>query len=188
MISGFREGANRWVSAIDIVCPGCGGLAVFDEPFDFLARDEQVAEGQIWHRWGNWQVVEKYPSVIHWSPPKTYHTYLREGGGSGPGYPLFHRGMVLCSSCHISKKIHTLSWPRDAWWQWEIRGQLLWAWDRPHAEEILEFILQKRRPHRPISTRLGRVPSFFLKAKLRHTVAQKISKSLRETPSIVIQG
>jgi hypothetical protein len=179
MISSMRDGAGLRLASIDIVCPGCGHLAIFDEPFIFFSGNQPMAEGQTYHRWGNWRIVEKYPSVITWSPPQGHQYYLRKGNGTAPGYPLLHRGMVLCPHCHISK-LHTLSWPTDAWWKWEIRGQLLWAWDRAHAKEILDFIRLKRRPHRPISTRLGRVPSFFLKAKQRHTVAQKISASLAD--------
>lgn len=170
---------------LDIRCPKCGSLAAFEEPFTFSGR-APVREDRPIRRWGGWHVVERFPSTLSWRAPSGSHQYLRSGGGSGPGYPLLRRGVVQCKACHVSS-VHTLNWPHDAWWQWEIRGQRLWAWNRGHAEFILEYTLAKHRPRRPLSGGLGRIPSHFLSAKVRHQVARKILRSMSEPPNPSIE-
>ncbi|SFQ07071.1 hypothetical protein SAMN03084138_03957 [Enterovibrio norvegicus DSM 15893] len=162
---------------IDIKCPDCGELAKFEEPFKFLSsRKIHPDETRPIHRWGSWRVLERFPSKISWKPPSSSRQFLRSGGDSGDaGYPLLTNGLVLCSHCHSNRK-HKLNWPIDAYWQWEIRGKLLWAWDKEHAEAILNYIKQTSRPTRH-SYCLRYIPSHFLSAKVRELVVQRIERS-----------
>jgi len=163
---------------IDIKCPDCGGLAKFEEPFEFLSKkDVRPDEAKPTHKWGGWMVLERFPSQISWKAPSGSSQYLRGGGDTGKGgYPLLTNGLVQCSYCHSNSK-HKLNWPSDAYWQWEIRGELLWAWDKGHAKVILNFVKEKNRPSR-YSYNLKHIPSHFLSAKVRDLVVQRMVQSL----------
>lgn len=161
---------------IDIHCPSCSKLASFEEPFEFLSAD-QASKDKSAHRWGGWAVIERFPSQITWKPPAGSDQFLRGGGeASNGGYPLLTNGLVQCTHCHINKK-HRLNWPMDAYWQWEVRGELLWAWDRRHAHSILEYIRKTTRPTRS-SPGLKYIPSNFLTAKVRDIVVRKIEAKI----------
>lgn len=163
-------------SPIEIKCPDCGKRARFHEPFAFLVSTEEVA-GRPFHRWGSWFVVELFPTVYQWSAPKKSGSqYLRGGGGTGGGYARMHKGLVQCGGCHANRK-HTLDWPADAYWCWDIRGSMLWAWDMEHARRILGYIGQERRV-RPNGYDLRRIPEEFLSAKVRELVVKRITASL----------
>lgn len=163
---------------IDIKCSDCGGLAKFEEPFEFLSKNEvQATETRPTHRWGSWTVLERFPSQITWKAPPGSSQYLRGGGDTGKGgYPLLTNGLVQCSNCHSNRK-HKLDWPSDAYWQWEIRGELLWAWDKEHAQIILHFVKETARPSRH-SYSLKYIPSHFLSAKVRDLVVQKMERNI----------
>jgi len=168
---------------IDIKCPDCGRLANFEEPFEFLSpgqrspAGERPSEGRPVHKWGQWSVVERFPAQFAWKAPSASARHLRGGRGNEERYPLLTNGLVLCSNCHANGK-HKLAWPSDAYWQWEIRGRVLWACDRRHAELILKVIRQGIRPPR-YSPWLRHIPSHFLSAKVRSEVVRKIEASLR---------
>ena len=163
---------------IDIKCPDCADRARFQEPFEFLSRNDiSPNETRPYHQWGGWTVVERFPSQINWKAPSGSSQYLRGGGSSGAGgYPLLTNGLVQCSNCHSNRK-HKLSWPNDAYWQWDIRGEILWAWDKNHALIILSFVKETSRPSRH-SPNLKYVPSHFLSAKVRELIVQKMERSI----------
>ena len=165
------------IDPIDITCPTCGELARFEEPFEFVSGTAPNEDSRPVHQWGGWFVIERFPSMVSWRPPSgTSSQYLRWGGGEGPGYPLLTNGVVQCSSCHANKK-HTLAWPDDAYWQWEIRGQVLWAWDKSHAERILNFVTATTRPARRAPD-LRYIPTHFLTAKVRSEEQRKMTVDL----------
>jgi len=165
---------------IDIKCPDCACLAKFEEPFEFLSKEQVLSdETRPTHQWGGWIVLEKFPSQVNWKAPSGSSQYLRGGGVSGKGgYPLHTNGLVQCSQCHSNRK-HKLKWPNDAYWQWEIRGELLWAWDKKHALVILDYVRTKSRPSRK-SYCLRHIPSHFLSAKVRDLVVLKMEHSFND--------
>ena len=75
------------------------------------------------------------------------------------------------------QKKHKLTWPDDAFWQWEIKGELLWAWNRQHAQVIFEYINESIKPPR-YSYYLRYVPSHFLSSKVRELVVKKMELTL----------
>ena len=163
---------------IEIKCPYCGALAKFEEPFEFLSKNEvRSTENRPTHQWGGWVVVERFPSQVNWEAPSGSSHFLRGGGDNGQGgYPLLTNGLVQCQKCHSNRK-HKLNWPNDAYWQWEIRGELLWAWDKAHAQTIYGFIKETIRPARH-SYGLRYIPSHFLSAKARELVVRKMEATL----------
>ena len=163
---------------VDVRCPHCAGHACFREPFEF--RSVAPANGPA-HRWGGWYVVERYPHIFPWVAPRgSSSQYLTDGANDGQGYPLLHRGVVECEACK-QQSVHVLAWPEDAWWQWSIRGKMLWAWDRQHAEQILRYVRATDRPPRSTSGPIGSLPSHFLSAKVRDAVVKAIERKLAAT-------
>ncbi len=165
-------------SPIDIACPGCGGKAAFLEPFEFHGRAfDEKSETRPYHRWGGWYVVELFPNRISWKAPTGSCQFLRGGGDDArSGYPLMHYGVVQCDDCHTNRT-KVLNWPDDAFWQWEIRGELLWAWDRKQAETIREYIASRHRPGR-FNPAVRYVPSHFLSAKNRDAALKAMDATL----------
>jgi hypothetical protein len=129
-------------------------------------------------------VIEKYPSVIGWTPPRGTEQALSfpVAAPDSGHYPLRRRGVVKCSYCALVKA-HELSWPADAYFRWEIRGVILWAWSAEHARVLLEFISGRERdpsqfpPHAGWPLRHSRQ---VLTAKARQIVARRIQRTLDE--------
>lgn len=72
-------------------------------------------------------MVEKYPSLLNWQASrKDSLQRLLPGSSDGPGYALMTKGVIGRSHCHASC-VYLLNWPEDAWWQWQIRGKVLYA-------------------------------------------------------------
>lgn len=169
------------LAAIDVKCPACGEKAQFEEPFEFIPlRKLPTDEKRPFHHWGGWAVIERFPSLISWKAPTGSQQYLKTGGdGGGEGYTLQTNGLIQCLQCYLNRK-HKLSWPDDAFWQWEVRGQILWAWNRTHAIDILSYIRQNVRPSRRLYQmyHLRYIPSHFLAAKVRELVVQKMEAAL----------
>lgn len=161
---------------LEIMCPKCGAHAAFLEPYVFHS-----GEGvETAHRWGSWHVVERYPALLPWRAPAGSNTqYLTYGVNDGDGYALYKEGVVECSAC-AAPFVHALSWPTDAWWQWSIRGEMLWAWDRAHAQQILSYVRAVDRPPRPNDGPLGSLPTHFLTAKIRPAVVKAIERKMVE--------
>jgi hypothetical protein len=171
-----------WESPVEIRCPRCGGRGAFDEPFQFVSARKAQGLAETGHRWGGWYVREKYPSVISWTPPSGSHQYLSTGPArSSGGYRLRHRGVVRCRECHLVA-VHVLRWPGDAYFQWNVRGALLWAWDVNHARVLLHYIESSLRdPARYPAYRrsLQELPASILAARSRGIVARKIRGTLQ---------
>lgn len=170
-------------ACLEIRCPRCGGRAAFDEPFQFIptgaSKDRPLGELK---QWGGWYVREKYPSVLRWKPPRGFGQYLFTGGGrSSGGYALRRRGVVRCRECHLVA-VHVLSWPGDAYFQWNVRGTRLWALDANHARVLLHYIestLRDPARHPAYQHSLRKLPAAILAARSRHVVAKKIRATLQ---------
>jgi len=184
-----------------ICCPECGQCAIFDEPFVFYTQikwsasfphvtaTETVKQGEvrIWkvspgggyrleepapelqgqpqHQWEHWLVIEKYPTFFHWQLP-----------GNGI-YDTYKRGVVKCRHCHFVGK-HDLNWPCDAYYRWDIRGTLLWAWSEEHARQLLQFIGGVNRNPEKAAGWMYQLPKQVLTAKVRPLIIKAITQGL----------
>jgi hypothetical protein len=156
--------------SITIRCPKCGQKAFYDKPFTFLAKKKGIPEtnGRQLHIWGGYYVIEKYPSIFAWHPP-------RRGEGYQHG-----QGVVRCTPCYIVC-IHTLDWPQDAFYRWTIRGHILWAWSEDHARVLLTYLggTERNLARFPeYSYHLRRLPKVFLTANVRQRIAKQIQAIL----------
>ena len=100
------------------------------------------------------------------------------------------KGSAICGSCGYRRK-HLLRWPDDAWFAVEISGETLWAPNREVAVKIMEFIASdERRKGVEVSYGNGRhttraedyhlrkIPTHFLRAKVRAEVVKKLRAKL----------
>ncbi len=116
-----------WPDQFDVRCPRCSGRAVFDYPYLFHPTREGTPDphGLPLHKWRDWWVTERYPSVMPWSPPKGYiplgaNPWEWTTGHAG-AYSYHKLGVVKCVRCHLVAAREVV-WPDDAYWRWEIRG------------------------------------------------------------------
>lgn len=107
-------------------------------------------------------------------------------------------GWLVCYSCHLREiyevawywslhpeqyagKTKIVRWPEDAWFRWEIRGHLLWAYNRAHAQVLLDFLSAKERKEQNYGDYrkgLERLPREIISAKIRPLVVKRISQTL----------
>ncbi len=101
-----------------------------------------------------------------------HSTYLYRAYG-------FDVGTIVCRSCGLRRK-HGLSWPDEAYFQIEHKRQILWAFDRESAVELLDFIRSKDRERSKYKYRtfLLKIPPQFLDKKVRDIVTKRLSARL----------
>ncbi len=202
----------EFIGEVIIRCPRCDGAALVDTPFRFLFAKRGVRDtgehpgaspaGWHWHHarldehranfvllpeddpedgpvpedsllyllCGDVVVLEKYPSVLTWPSVKF-----------GKEYDPQKDMVIKCAQCHLTTA-HKLMWPDDAYFQWDIRGRTLWAWNGEHARALLQFIGGTERDETQFSYgwSLRKLPTEFISAKVRDLVVKKISDTLRE--------
>ena len=154
---------------LNIRCPRCGGKAEYDLPFDLYtaAKGAPPGEERTLHQWGGWLVAERYPSVKPWDDAP-------EGISESDG-------VVKCSACHLVAQ-HTLRWPHDAYYQWQIRGNTLWAFNLEHARVLGEFLGGKERDvtrYPQYARNLMKIPGDLLSARVREDVTKEVNATLR---------
>lgn len=188
------EGGDK----LDIRCPRCGKRSIWEEPFS-LYVERMVPEHAItpqMHRWSGHLVVERYPSILPWvAPPGSPQgvaagpNVLETGGIKTPadarraGYHVMRqRGVVRCPHCHLVA-IHYLRWPQDAYFQWIIRGNLLWAWSGEHAHVLLAFLVGSERDgakYPAYAQSLRNLPKQVITAEVRPLIVKRITKTLSD--------
>ena len=84
-------------------------------------------------------------------------------------------GTLVCPACGKRRK-HTLDWPQDAYYQIEHRGEVLWAFDRECASELLEYVKSSDRKREGYRYKLFlmKVPGVFLGQKVRGAISKKL--------------
>ena len=87
----------------------------------------------------------------------------------------------ICQCLCSGRFRHTLNWPSDAWYRFEVREGVLWAWTRDHALALLKYVQSKKR----VPEKGGRyylflhhIPGHFLKKSHREATAKAILRVL----------
>lgn len=167
--------------ALEIRCPRCSGRAWFDEPYEFVSKRARPADADQLHQWGGWLVREKYPSVLPWKPPPGSQQSLYTSPERLPdGHRFRDRGVLRCGECH-NVTAHELRWPEDAYFQWTVRGERLWAWNREHAQALRQYLEStQREPARYglYARSLRELPARILDARARTAIVRKIHQTL----------
>jgi len=107
------------------------------------------------------------------------------------------RVLVKCSKCHLMDDGYELKysrwlktfpkgkfifWPKNAYYQWNIRGHILYANNQKHAQVLLEFLGSKERDPNKFPgyiKGLQKLPREITAPNLRETITKRISLSLK---------
>lgn len=163
---------NPYPDICIIRCPVCGGPAEFRFAFTLLG-ERQYSEFQtkMWPwaetaRWGGWYVIQHDPALYRWKPPPQ-------------GYERNNDGIRMCAVC-VGRAKHRLDWPTDAFYRFELREGLLWAWTFDHASALADFIESKERDpgQHGYFLFLRHIPKEFLDRRCRDRVVREIRKKI----------
>lgn len=162
---------NPYPESIAIRCPKCGEPAEFRFPFTFVGKHGPKPP-PAWPStdvttWGNWTVIQHDPALYPWKQPPEGHSRA-------------HAGIRACPRC-AGRFAHTLSWPSDAYYSCEIRGQALWAWSRDHVVALVDFLASAERDPSKYPNYflyLRHIPSHFTAAKHRELAVRKLKQLL----------
>lgn len=190
-----------------IRCPACGGAATFafatyaifktkDQDYFKKSKNFEVIRGQ--HSHGSYyRAAVYYPGLGNSLEnikdlPDGYTTEMWEKPFWYVSQPneLKNAGSIKCSKCLIQKK-HKLSWPEDAYFQINYKGDVLWAFDRKTGLKLLSYIESKDRKKRITGYSgetwntivsqdwfLRHIPEQFQSAKARPEIAKKLKAVL----------
>lgn len=89
-------------------------------------------------------------------------------------------GTLSCHTCDLTMK-HELSWPADAYFQADIRGESLWAFDRETLMVLRDYVAatdRKKMRDGPWACFLLNVPTSFLRRNVRPKVLKQIDRLL----------
>jgi hypothetical protein len=186
---GGKELLSQPVSGWVIRCPDCRGEAVFSEPYSLVEDPASVAREQIGKSpravefdrrgGGGMTVVYHFPDLY---PPPIRHNPSPRAG------PL-RAGVCLCGGCGRRAR-HTLEWPRDAYFQIEIRGEVLWGYSREHFAGIRDYIAcdQRRawaqKRGYPWGSLMHKLPKVAVAARNREEVIKRMDAVLARTAKV----
>ncbi len=96
-----------------------------------------------------------------------------------------NRGVIKCHSCDY-RRLHSLNWPEDAYFQIDYKNRTLWAFNREMGVLILNYLSSTERKKRIISTTghisqhawLRKLPTVFQTKKATPNVVKKLEKIL----------
>jgi hypothetical protein len=161
--------------AIAVTCSRCSSEAQFIPPFEFFRRG--TAQVPNLRHWNNVLVKEKYPGAFSWQDRDNPFQKLFWGSPKHRPSAAPIMGVLKCPACTALRK-HRLDWPRDAFYQVNVDGKQLWAWDRRSLAFIRDHIEKLDRPkrHHPL---LRHLPTHFLVAKRRDAVLAAIDGLLQ---------
>ena len=88
-------------------------------------------------------------------------------------------GHLSCLQCGLSK-VDKVQWPVDAFYSGDVKGHILWAWNKEHAETIKEFILSISRNYRQFkySSSLYHLPEHFKLSKNRDACIKTLDRMI----------
>ena len=181
---------------LDIRCPDCSGHAKFE-----FAETRQIAKADAEYFQAD-KLFEYSVSAGTFSQPGKkytatyYHGLHRSNLESIQGLPdkysssewehsrywlhTTDKGTSTCMECQKRRK-SVLNWPEDAWYQVEVRGKVLWAFDRPSLIALRNYIAatERNKVRRESYTAfLLNVPTHFLTAKVRDETVKKLNQLL----------
>lgn len=181
---------NPWPEEAVVRCDRCRSAATFRVSFSltqFSDRSWQEWKGRLWPSarvtswdrkeswspgepdpsWRGWIVIEHDPGIHRWVQPSEGHRQS-------------DTGIVFCAQCSARRE-HRLRWPEDAWYRFELRQGLLWAWSRAHVDALIDYIASTDRDagaHHPFGGFLRHVPSEFLAVTDRDEIVKRLRREV----------
>ena len=172
-------------------CDRCGGRAVFRHAFALISQKQ----------WGYWEPrlwpcarATDWEGQARWSPgdpPPSWPGYvvieqdaeLHRWTKPAAGYRADDRGVIQCDGC-VGRRTHVLRWPADAFYRFELRQGLLWAWSRAGAQALIDLVASEERDPAAHGVDhflfLRHVPTVFLGAKDREEIVKRLTRGLAD--------
>lgn len=93
-----------------------------------------------------------------------------------------HLKELTCINC-CTQRCHALSWPEEANYAVDVRGNRLWAYDREQALDLRNFLesTDRNQGRFKASVFLDNIPTNFLTAKVRDEAVRKLDSLLQTT-------
>ena len=99
------------------------------------------------------------------------------------GIPEKFECRISCTNCGYQNET-AISWPSEAYWTFEIKGKILWAWSVEHAKVILEYIRSGNRQEFQFQSgyaaSLYHLPEYFKLAKNREATIKAIENGINK--------
>lgn len=94
-------------------------------------------------------------------------------------YTDYFNANVSCLNCGFIKQ-EKFQWPVDAFYQGDVKGKILWAWNLEHAEVIKEFVSSTSRYFRKykFSSALYHLPEHFKLSKNRDACLKTLDRMI----------
>ena len=182
---------NPYPTIATIRCPRCGNAAEFRKAFAVIDKKHWLwwstrlwpsASATNWEGEARWQPGDPEPTWPGWiilEHDPTLHRWVKPSRG----YETSDVGIIACMHC-VGRRTHTLAWPTDAYFQFELPQGLLWAWNREGVGALIDFIASSARSplmHGPNHALfLRHIPKCFLGAKDRRSIVRLLRRSLAE--------
>lgn len=93
-----------------------------------------------------------------------------------PNQPI--QGFSTCLGCGYHGH-HAIHWPQQAYYQTDIRGQVLWAWDAQAVHVLIDYLsagLRCEKDHLGYCSFLWHVPTHFKRAAVREDAVLKLKR------------
>jgi len=184
---------NGMPHILDVRCPHCGKKAYFEfseivrirekKDVPFFQKSDQFEYRLMKDRCGHkWHAAIFHAGLhgrtvgsIRELPPDymaedwAHSEYLRANNG-------LDLGSIHCGFCHF-RAVHTLKWPKDAYYQIDYKNETLWAFHEESARALRDFILAAHRDRSAFKWQnfLMHVPTVFLRHLARETVVRRLN-------------
>ncbi|WP_193368082.1 hypothetical protein [Pelagibius marinus] len=179
----------RMPHRVSIRCPNCGSPAEYE--FAAVARIKRKADIEYFQKSGSFEYhLFEDSSGSRWHGAVFYHglggitlgevSDLPEGCRAEDWHHShgLSAGSVTCHACGC-RRMHTLKWPDEAYFQIDYKGKVLWAFDRESATVLLDYVRSETRQRDgKWKAFLLHIPSHFLKKKGREEISKKLGKLL----------
>ncbi|MEJ7805000.1 MAG: hypothetical protein WKG03_03640, partial [Telluria sp.] len=182
---------NPMPHRLDVACPTCGqraefefaevvrislksDVAFFQKSCTFDYQTFQDSCGHLWHGALFFEGLHGSPGqAIHQLPPGylaenwAHSKYLRSADS-------LRSGAIRCAHCCLRAK-HQLAWPNDAYYAVAHRRQVLWAFYRESAVELLDYLSSTKRDVSKYrwASFLLHIPSIFSKRSINPRLFRK---------------
>lgn len=187
---------NPMPNELAVACPACGHEALF--VFMECARIKLSADVEYFKRSKLFEYRKTMYDGVGMNLACYYHKLdqnaLPEIDDLPEGYSManweqtyryrdmfnFKSGSVVCSSCGVRRK-HELSWPGEAYFAIDYKGHALWAYNRSHAVELLDYIRSKDRDRSKYKHQsfLLHLPAHFQSHKARDHIVKHLTAKLQ---------
>ncbi len=185
---------NPMPHRVNVICPNCSANAIFEfaeivkislkKDINYFKKsklfDYEKFTDSYGHKWHGAIFYHGLNSINNIKDlPKDYSSDDFKHSKYWQRYHGLDIGAKYCNSCGKRNK-SDLNWPQDAFYQCQIKGNILWAFNEECLTELRDFIQSNSRNIKEYSYQsfVLHIPSIFLDRKNRKRTVDKLNKLL----------